>query len=94
VRTTDSLIADLQKRADAGEDVRQQILSHGALARLRADRETAVKAGDQRLVNDIDLQIKYQLSFVEQDVDERIVEQPKKDSTKLLADPADVAVKG
>jgi hypothetical protein len=83
VRTTDDIIRDLQKRADNGEVLRQQILSHGALARLRTDRAAAVKAGDHDLLRALDSQIRTHRGLVDEDVDERIAEQPKKDSTKL-----------
>lgn len=88
MRTTDDIIKDLTKRADAGEDVRQQLTSHAALARLRADRAEAVKRDDHQLVAALDSQIRVHRGLVEEDVDERIVEQPRKDSTKLaVTDP-------
>lgn len=84
MRTTDDIIKDLNKRAEAGEDVRQQILSHGALARLRVDRAAAVKADDHQLVAALDSQIRTHRGLVEEDVDERIAEHPAKDSAKLV----------
>jgi hypothetical protein len=37
MRDTDEILADLRRRAEAGEDVRQQIISHETIARLRAE---------------------------------------------------------
>lgn len=92
MRTTDDIIKDLQKRADAGEDVRQQLNSHGALARLRTDLAAAVKTGDPQLVAALDSQIAVHRGLVDEDVDERIVKQPSKDSAKLAEpDPAPTA---
>ncbi len=89
MRTTDDIIKDLNKRAETGEDVRQQILSHGALARLRTDRAAAVKADDHQLVAALDSQSRTHRGLVEEDVDERIAEQPRKDSAKLVVTDPD-----
>lgn len=88
MRTTDDILKDLHKRANSGEDVRQQILSHRALAQLRTERAAAVAAGDHQLVAALDSQINVHRGLVDEDVDVRIVEQPKKDSTKLVDEPA------
>lgn len=91
MRTTDDILKDLAKRAEAGEDVRQQVNSHRALAQLRAERAEAVKAGDHLRVAGLDSQINVHRGLVDTDVDERIVEQPRKDSTKLVDPAADKA---
>jgi hypothetical protein len=90
VRTTDSIIADLNKRAEQGENVTQQVIAHETLARLRAERAEAVKRKDSQRVRDLDTQIVQWLGMVDEDVDDRIAEQPKKDSVKTvdgLAEP-------
>jgi hypothetical protein len=84
MRTTDDILKELEQRAVAGVDVRQQISSHKALARLRADLAEAEKGDDPMLVAALVSQIHVHRGLVDEDVDERIVEQPKKDSTKLL----------
>lgn len=79
MRTTDDIITDLRKRAEQGEDVRQQVIAHEEIARLRArlvelgDRDPELKAGLQT-------QIQGWLRLVDEDVDDRIVERPDKDS--------------
>ena len=98
MRTTDSIITDLQKSRDerlaAGEpvDVRaveQEIIAHQELARLRERRAAAVKAKEHVLVNDLDAQIQHWLRFVSEDVDDKVAGDPKKDSRKLVdPDPA------
>lgn len=45
MRTTDEILADLRKRAGAGEDVRQQVISHETIARLRAELAGVDPAG-------------------------------------------------
>lgn len=37
MRTTDDILEGLRERAAGGEDVRQQIISHEAIVRLRAE---------------------------------------------------------
>lgn len=37
MRSTEEILDDLHKRAQAGEDVRQQVISHETIARLRAE---------------------------------------------------------
>lgn len=84
MRTTDDILKDLAKRGDAGEDVTQQVNSHRALALLRADRAEAVQRGDHALVTALDSQIGVHRGLVDTDVDERVAEQPKKDSVRLV----------
>lgn len=98
MRTTDSIIEDLRKSRDerlaAGEavDVRaveQEIIAHQELARLRERRAAAQKAKEYVLAGELDAQIHHWLRFVSEDVDEKVVGDPKKDSVKLVAvDPA------
>ena len=85
MRTTDSIIADLQKRAATGEDVRQQIIAHEALARLRAELAGLGNADPERAAG-LRSQISLYLGLVDEDVDERIVERPDKDSVDQVDD--------
>lgn len=61
-RTTESLIAGLRER---GGDVRQQIIAHETLARLRAERAAA---SDPVRVAQLDVDIRFWLGFVDEDV--------------------------
>jgi hypothetical protein len=92
LRTTDDILADLQKRADDGEDVRQQVIATQTLARLRAERADAIKAKDNATVRLLDEKIRYWLTAVVEDVDERVASQPGKDSTKLVEETGPVIV--
>lgn len=85
MRTTDDILADLKKREADGEDVRQQIIAHETLARLRAERAEAVKAKHDEKLPGLDQQIRYWLTMVSEDVDDRAAGEPNKDSTKLVA---------
>jgi hypothetical protein len=84
MRTTDDILKDLDKRAANGEDVRQQVTSHRALVQLRADLVEAEKGDDVQLVQALRSQIHVHVGHIDEDVDHRIVDQPKKDSTKLV----------
>lgn len=84
MRTTDDILKDLEKRAKAGQDVRQQVNSHKALAALRHDLAEAEKGDDAQLVQALRSQIHVHVGLVDEDVDDRIVQQPGKDSTKLV----------
>ncbi|SNY29038.1 hypothetical protein [Paractinoplanes atraurantiacus] len=85
MRTTDDILADLRKRAEGGEDVRQLVIAHESLARLRAERAEAVKAKLDEKLPGLDAQIRHWLGFVDEDVDDRAAGEPGKDSTKLVA---------
>lgn len=85
MRTTDDILADLRKRADGGEDVRQLVIAHETLARLRAERAEAVKAKHSEKLPGLDQQIRYWLTMVSEDVDDRAAGDPAKDSTKLAS---------
>jgi hypothetical protein len=63
-RTTENLIAALRER---GGDVRQQIIAHETLARIRAERNTAK---DPKRVAELDGDIRFWLSHVDEDVDQ------------------------
>ena len=63
-RTTESLIAGLRER---GGDVQQQIIAHETLARLRAERAEAQSA---KRVADLDVDIRFWLGFVDEDIDQ------------------------
>jgi hypothetical protein len=63
-RTTQSLIAGLRER---GGDVRQQIIAHETLARLRAERTAAM---DTARVAQLDADIRFWLGFVDEDIDQ------------------------
>lgn len=79
MRTTDSIIADLRKRSAAtGADYRQQIIAHEQLARLRAD--LLLNADNPDAAAGLRAQISQYLAMVDEDVDERIVERPDRDS--------------
>ena len=79
MRTTDSIIEDLRKRSAAtGEDVRQQIIAHEQLARLRAELLKHDATSDTGRT--LRAQISMYAAMVDEDVDERIVERPDKDS--------------
>lgn len=89
MRTTDAILTDLHQRADGGEDVRQQIIAHQTLARLRGERADAEKAAETGRVHDLDAQIRYWLTLVDEDVDERVAATPAKDSTKVAGPDPD-----
>ena len=91
MRTTDDILTALNKRAAAGEDVRQQIVSHETLARLRAELAAADRS-DVQLIQALESQIHVHSNLVDEDVDPRIVEQPKKDSAKLVRTDEDPKV--
>lgn len=84
MRTTDDILADLKKRAEGGEDVRQLVIAHETLARLRAERAEAVKAKHDEKLPGLDAQIKHWLTMVDEDVDDRVAGEPSKNSTKLV----------
>jgi hypothetical protein len=65
-RTTESLIAGLRER---GGDVRQQVIAHETLARLRAERG-AVQ--DPKRIAELDVDIRFWLGFVDEDVDQAV----------------------
>lgn len=97
MRTTDSIIEDLIKRRDqrleAGEQVdvsavEQQIVAHQQLARLRTERAERVKDKNWVRVGELNADIQHWLRFVDEDVDDRVVAQPSKDSQRLVPDPA------
>jgi hypothetical protein len=92
MRTTDDILADLQKRADDGEDVRQFVTATQTLARLRAERADAVKAKDNATVRLLDEKIRFWLTLAPKDVDERVAAAPGKDSTKLVEESGPVIV--
>jgi hypothetical protein len=85
MRTTDVILAELHKLAEDGEDVRQRVIAHETLSRLRAERGDAVKRKDAGRIRDLDVQIRQWLTMVNTDVDERVVADPAKDSAKLVA---------
>lgn len=85
MRTTDDILADLHKRADAGDDVRQLVIAHESLARLRAERAEAIKAKHDDKLPGLDSQIRQWLAMVDEDVDTRVAGEPGKNSTKLVA---------
>lgn len=62
-RTTESLIAALRER---GGDVRQQVIAHETLARLRAERATAM---DTARAAQLDVDIRFWRGFVDEDID-------------------------
>lgn len=76
VRTTDVIVRELEVRAAAGEDVRQQILSTLALSALRAERAAAVARKDTAAADAVMGQILLHTSLV----DEVAVDQPQTDS--------------
>ncbi len=93
MRTTDSIIEGLIKSRDerlaAGEtvDVRavqQEVIAHQELARLRARRAELVKAKEFVTVSEVDAQIQHWLRFITEDVDDKLLDKPEKDSTKLV----------
>lgn len=86
MRTTDDILADLHKRADGGEDVRQLVIAHETLARMRAERSEAIKADDKARTRDLDTHIRYWLTMVAEDVDDRVAEAPRKDSVQLVGE--------
>lgn len=63
-RTTEGLIAALRQR---GGDVRQQIIAHETLARLRAERAAVA---DPVRVAQLDADIRFWRGFVDEDVDQ------------------------
>jgi len=63
-RTTENLIAALRER---GGDVRQQIIAHETLARLRTERATAK---DPARVAQIDVDIRFWRDKVDEDIDQ------------------------
>jgi hypothetical protein len=86
VRTTDDIIHDLQVRAAAGEDVRQQVISHETIARLRTELTTFDHSADPDRANGLQMQINTHLGLVDEDVDDRIAERPDKDSVDEVED--------
>ena len=86
MRTTDDILTDLRKRWADGEDVRQQIISHEALARFRAELTTFDHTSDPLRAAGLKQQIRMHLNMVDEDVDERIVERPDKDSVDEVDD--------
>lgn len=80
MRTTDDILKDLRKRETAGEDVRQEIISHEALARLRTELTTFDHASDWPRVRGIESQINVHKGLISEDVDERVAVRPDKDS--------------
>lgn len=69
-RTTESLIAGLRER---GGDVRQQIIAHETLARIRAERAAAQ---DPARVAQLDVDIRFWLGHVDEDVDQPAAAEP------------------
>lgn len=67
-RTTESLIAGLRER---GGDVRQQIIAHETLARLRAERAEATSS---KRVAELDADIRFWLGFVDEDITDGFVD--------------------
>lgn len=84
MRTTDDIIKDLQARAAAGEDVRQLVISHETIARLRAELTTFDPAADPERARGLTLQIGTHLGLVDEDVDDRIAVRPDKDSVEQV----------
>ena len=86
MRTTDDIIKDLRERQAAGEDVRQQIISHETLARLRAELTTFDHREFPDRAAGLRSQIHVHLGHVDEDVDERVAERPDKDSVDEVDD--------
>lgn len=86
MRTTDEIITELRARQAAGEDVRQQIISHETLARLRAELTTFDHAEFPDRAAGLQGQINVHLGLIDEDVDDRIVERPDKDSVAEVED--------
>jgi hypothetical protein len=63
-RTTESLIAGLRERAG---DVRQQIIAHETLARIRA--ELAAATASKRIA-ELEVDVRFWLDFVDEDIDQ------------------------
>lgn len=86
MRTTDDIIKDLQARAVTGEDVRQQIISHEAIARLRTELTTFEHTEQPDRAEGLKRQISTHLGLVDEDVDERVADRPDKDSVDEVDD--------
>jgi hypothetical protein len=84
MRTTDDIIKDLRGREAAGEDLRQEIIAHEQLARLRA--ELVLHGDDPQRAATLRTQITSWLRMVSEDVDDRIAERPDKDSVDVVDD--------
>jgi hypothetical protein len=93
VRTTDGIIQGLIDGAvaqmDAGEHVdgsaiRQEIIAHQELARLRARKAERQAAGDLEAVNDLNAHISHWARRVSVDVDEQVAADPQRNATSLV----------
>lgn len=68
MRTTDDILKDLRARAAAGEDVRQQIISHETVARLRPELAGVEPGSDPERERGLAQQIRLHLGLVDEDV--------------------------
>lgn len=82
MRTTEEILDDLHRRAAAGEDVRQQVISHETIARLRAELAGVDKADTERAAG-----LRAHIGVHERLVDEQPAE-PTPEPTPEPAKPA------
>lgn len=70
MRTTENIIKDLRARATAGEDVRQQVIAHDTIARLREELASFDHREQPERAAGLKQHVGLYLRMVDEDVDD------------------------